>query len=101
MTNWTRTLKNTANAEAGRGMEQIKYNPISQRLHEIIKVYCAFPGPILKAQCRRMNKTPDLITGQDLPQLAEWIGQSVEAFTNPVKGRAVRAEIITLGNQYK
>lgn len=82
-------------------METMKFNPISQRLFEIIRSYCSFPGPILKTQCGRLNKSPDVITGRDLPQLAEWIGQSVENFTNPAKGKAVREEITHLSEQYK
>lgn len=75
-----------------------EYNALGLQIIDIIKFYCSFPGPILKTQCRRLNKGPDAITKDDLKDLAEWIGKSVENFTNPVKGKAVRDEILHLQN---
>ncbi len=77
-------------------MAQQPYNDLAQRIFEIIRIYCYFPDPILKTQCKHINKTPADIVLQDLPVLAPRIARSVENFTNPEKGKAVETAILKL-----
>ncbi len=78
------------------GIHATEYNGLGMQIVDIIKCYCAFPGAILRTQCMRINKATNTITKDDLTDLAEWVGKSVENFTNPVKGKAVKDKILNL-----
>jgi len=56
-------------------------------IREIIKQYCCFPKSILETHCKKMNMTLETISREDVPALAQRLGQAVERFTTPEKGK--------------
>jgi hypothetical protein len=78
-------------------MSDADINALSQKILEVIANYSHFPLPILKAQSKRMGRTPADLTAADLPELAGYIGKSIADFSNPVKGGEVKEAILRLG----
>lgn len=72
------------------------YNELAQKLFAILKKHIHYPQAILKTQFKRINKTTQDVSREDMQVLAFQIGCSVANFTNPGKGKEVEAEILEL-----
>jgi len=74
----------------------VPLNELSKKIIEVVARYSYFPLPILRAQSKRLGKSPETVTADDLPQLAEFIGKSIGDFSNPAKAQEAKPAILNL-----
>jgi hypothetical protein len=83
-------------SESIREKTKEKYNDLSKEILEVVSKYTFFPTPIVHSQFRRLKKEANEITYEDIPRLADIIGEALANFTTYTKGVEVREAILQL-----
>ncbi len=69
---------------------------LAKTIHDIVAKYTFFPTAIILSQVKRLRKSTNELTLEDLPKLADHIGTALTNFTNSVKGEEVKKAILNL-----
>ncbi|MCK5241938.1 hypothetical protein KAR34_05765 [bacterium] len=83
-------------SESAKTQEDMEYNKMYQEILEIVSKYTFFPTQIVHSQFKRIKKPFNEISYDDIPRLAQNIGEALGSFTADDKGAAVRQAILQL-----
>ena len=71
-------------------------SPLSTQVYEVLDQHTSFPWPALKTQAERAGFNPSLLSKADLAKILDALVVSVERFSNPANGAALRGKLLKL-----